>query len=276
LASFSRLSREALPAGCRIACCIEYNGQRYSGWQIQPHPNVVTVQAELERSLGAVAATDVRVHCAGRTDTGVHACGQIIHFDAPVARSVKAWTLGTNTHLPDDVRVLWAAAVPPGFHARFTAQRRRYRYIICNRRVRPALLRGQVTWQRRPLDASLMHIEAQCLLGERDFSSFQAASCQSPTAMRNVHFISVTRRGELVIIDIQANAFLHHMVRNIMGTLLKIGRSEMPVEWMAELLQGKDRTLAGMTAQPNGLYLVNVEYPEEHGLPESGWLPTIG
>jgi len=275
LASFSRLSREALPAGCRIACCIEYNGQRYSGWQIQPHPNVVTVQAELERSLGAVAATDVRVHCAGRTDTGVHACGQIIHFDAPVARSVKAWTLGTNTHLPDDVRVLWAAAVPPGFHARFTAQRRRYRYIICNRRVRPALLRGQVTWQRRPLDASLMHIEAQCLLGERDFSSFQAASCQSPTAMRNVHFISVTRRGELVIIDIQANAFLHHMVRNIAGSLMAVGTGHRESGWLARLLAKKDRSQAADTAAPDGLYLVEVGYPEEYTLPEVPMGPLL-
>ena len=261
--------------GSRVACCIEYDGRRYSGWQIQDHPNVITVQAELERSLGGVAAAPVRVHCAGRTDTGVHATGQIIHFETPVARSIKAWTLGTNTYLPDDVRVLWASAVPAEFHARFTAISRRYRYIIGNTRVRPALLRGQLTWQRKPLDASLMHTEAQCLLGERDFTSFRAAGCQSRSPMRNLQSIEVTRRGELVVIDIQANAFLHHMVRNIAGSLMAVGSGRQKPGWLAHILAVKDRNQAADTAAADGLYLVRVHYPPEFNLPNTPLGPIL-
>ena len=229
----------------------------------------MTVQAALESALSEVAASPVRVHCAGRTDTGVHASGQIIHFDAPVARNSKAWVLGTNTHLPRDVRVLWAVAVPEDFHARFSALSRRYRYIISNTRIAPALLHGQVTWQRAPLDAPLMHAEAQALLGERDFSSFRAASCQSLTAMRNVHSIEVSRRGDLVVIDIQANAFLHHMVRNIAGGLMQVGSGREGEGWIAKLMALKDRTQGADTAAPHGLYLVEVAYPVEYGFPKA-------
>jgi tRNA pseudouridine38-40 synthase len=260
---------DPLPVGSRIACCVEYNGGSYSGWQTQKNHSVVTVQSELERALAAVAATTApfRVHCAGRTDAGVHACGQLIHFDAPVSRSLKAWVLGTNTYLPDAVRVVWAKQVPADFHARFSALSRRYRYIIANTRVRPALLTGQVTWQRRPLDAAVMHEEAQCLLGEQDFSSFRAASCQANTAMRNIHSINVSRRGELVVIDVQANAFLHHMVRNIAGSLMAIGSGRQQAGWLGDLLAMKDRNEGADTAAPDGLYLVRVDYPEIFSLP---------
>jgi tRNA pseudouridine38-40 synthase len=236
---------------------------------------VLTVQTELERALGTIANTPVRVHCAGRTDTGVHASGQIVHFDAPVSRALKAWVLGTNTHLPNDIRVLWAADVVPDFHARFSAQSRRYRYVICNTTVRPAVLHGLVSWQARPLDAQLMHNEAQSLLGERDFSSFRAASCQSATAMRNVHFIEVIRRGQLVIIDIQANAFLHHMVRNIAGSLMAVGAGRQGKGWIGQLMEQRDRSLAADTASPQGLYLVKVEYPSSHDLPVSPLGPLL-
>jgi len=229
----------------------------------------------LERALSKVADCDLRVHCAGRTDTGVHACGQLIHFDAPLERNLKAWVLGTNTHLPESIRVLWAVVVPAEFHARFSALSRRYRYIISNTRVSPALLHGQVTWQRRPLDVELMHVEAQSLLGERDFSSFRAASCQSTTAMRNVQRITVSRRGPLVMIDIQANAFLHHMVRNIAGSLMAVGTGRQGRGWLADVLALRDRNKAADTASPHGLYLVRVEYPPEYALPEQPIGPLL-
>ena len=260
-------SASPLPAGSRIACAIEYNGQRYCGWQIQSHLNVLTVQAELERAFSNIATMPVRVHCAGRTDTGVHASSQVIHFDTPVERGLKAWVLGVNTHLPDDIRVLWARAVAPEFHARFSAQSRRYRYIICNTRVRPAIQYGLVSWQRRQLDALLMHSAAQSLLGERDFSSFRAASCQSVSPIRNVHFVEVSRRGQLVIIDIQANAFLHHMVRNIAGSLMAVGTGSKSEAWVDQLMAARDRTQAADTASPHGLYLVAVDYPPIYDLP---------
>ena len=274
--SFSHtFSPDPLLAGTRIACGIEYDGGSYSGWQTQKNHPVVTVQSELERALGCVAAEPVRVHCAGRTDTGVHACAQVVHFDIPVSRSLKAWVLGTNTYLPNDICVIWAEQVPADFHARFSALARRYRYIICNTRVRPALLGGQVSWQRRPLDASLMHKEAQCLVGEADFSSFRAASCQANTAMRNIHSIDVSRRGALVIIDIQANAFLHHMVRNIAGSLMAIGTGQKGKGWLGELLAMRDRNQAADTASPDGLYLVRVDYPEKFALPVTPLGPLL-
>ena len=226
------------------------------------------MQAELERALSNIANMPVRVHCAGRTDTGVHASSQVIHFDAPVKRSLKAWVLGVNTHLPDDIRVLWARAVAPEFHARFSAQSRRYRYIICNTRVRPAIQYGLVTWQRTQLDAPLMHNAAQSLLGERDFTSFRAASCQSLSPMRKVDFVEVSRRGQLVVIDIQANAFLHHMVRNIAGSLMAVGTRRKSEGWIGQLMEARDRNQAADTASPHGLYLVRVEYPAIYDLPQ--------
>jgi tRNA pseudouridine38-40 synthase len=272
---FPRMSADPLPAGSRIACRIEYNGSQYNGWQAQPHLNTHTVQQEVERALSAVAAAPVRVHCAGRTDTGVHGHAQIIHFDTPVARAPKAWVLGANASLARDVRVHWAVPVEQEFHARFSALSRRYRYVIANALVRPAMLGGQVSWYRYPLEEGLMHREAQALLGEQDFSAFRAAACQSATPMRNVQRVDVSRHGQLVVVDIKANAFLHHMVRNIVGSLLAVGSGRKGQGWIKQLLQQGDRTLAADTAPPDGLYLVDVEYPRQFGLPEIPPGPVI-
>lgn len=266
---FPRLSADPLPAGGRIACRVEYNGARFNGWQLQPHPGSRTVQEEVETALSQVANSPVRVHCAGRTDAGVHGHCQVIHFDSPAARSPKAWVLGANASLPEDVRVHWAVPVPDSFHARFSAVSRRYRYLIANTAVRPPMLSKQLTWHRYPLDAAVMHAEAQCLQGEHDFSAFRAAACQSSTPMRCLHHINVSRQGDLVVIDVQANAFLHHMVRNIAGTLITVGAGRQPAGWAAQLLQGRDRSLAADTAAPHGLYLVDVGYPAEYPLPVS-------
>ena len=270
-----RFSPDPLPPGSRVACRIEYNGSLFNGWQSQPHLNVTTVQQTLEAALACVANQPLRVHCAGRTDTGVHGVGQVIHFDDPVGRSCKNWVYGTNANLPPAVRVHWAVPVPGDFHARFAALSRRYRYVIANTPVRPALLAGQVTWQRRPLNAVRMHEAAQALLGEQDFSAFQAASCQSATPMRNVQRVAVERFGDLVAIDIQANAFLHHMVRNIAGSLMAVGDGRQSSGWISELLAGRDRTMAAETAPPDGLYLVAVAYPEQFKLPPAPTGPMI-
>ncbi|RLQ22881.1 tRNA pseudouridine(38-40) synthase TruA [Seongchinamella sediminis] len=269
------MSADPLPAGSRIACRVEYNGARYNGWQSQPHLDVITVQQEVEAALSTVANAPVRVHCAGRTDTGVHGHCQIVHFDAPVARAPKAWVLGSNASMAADVRLHWATAVADDFHARFSAVSRRYRYLIANTPVRPAMLGGQVSWYRYPLDAGLMHRSARSLLGEQDFSAFRAAACQSSTPMRNVEAVSVTRRGDLLVVDIQANAFLHHMVRNIVGSLLAVGSGRQPETWIAELLAGGDRALAADTAPPDGLYLVDVLYPARFGLPATPYGPLL-
>lgn len=233
------------------------------------------MQEELERALAVVADQKVRVHCAGRTDTGVHGFAQVVHFDAPVARSAKSWVLGTNANMPADIRVHWAVVVPDIFHARFSATARRYRYVIANTAVRPALLGGRVSWARRPLDEQLMQAEAGDLLGERDFSAFRAAACQSTTPMRNVHALEVSRRGDLVLIDIKANAFLHHMVRNIAGALMAVGDGRQDPGWIARLMAGRDRTAAADTAPPDGLYLVEVEYPARFELPAAPRAPWL-
>lgn len=263
-------SPELIPPGTRIACQIEYDGRQFNGWQSQPHLNVRTVQDILEQALQKVADHPLRVHCAGRTDTGVHGYGQVVHFDAPVQRSSKAWVMGTNASLPADVRVHWAVPVADDFHARFSALSRRYRYVIANTAVRPALLSGLVTWQRFTLDAQNMQSAGEHLLGERDFSAFRAAACQSATPMRNVQALQVSRSGDTVTVDIRANAFLHHMVRNIVGALLLVGSGRKPGEWIAQLMEEGDRTRAADTAPADGLYLVEVEYPGHFGLPAIG------
>ncbi len=255
------------PVGTRFAARIEYHGARFHGWQAQTHLPVDTVQETLEAALSEIAAAPVKTLCAGRTDTGVHGHGQIVHFDDPAGRSAKAWVMGGNSRLPSSVRVHWAQPVVPEFHARFSATNRSYRYVIANTPIRPAHLADLVTWVRKPLDAESMHEAAQALLGERDFSAFRAAACQSSTPWREVQQLSVSRSGDWVWIDITANAFLHHMVRNIAGSLMMIGHGQRPREWMAELLLEADRTLAADTAPGEGLYLVNVAYPAHFGLP---------
>lgn len=251
----------------RIALGIEYDGSRYFGWQRQHE--VDTVQAQLETVLSRIADEPIQVQCAGRTDAGVHATGQVVHFDCDKPRKMAAWTLGANANLPDDIAVRWAQPVSAEFHARFSATYRRYRYIICNRRLRPGILRTGVTLHHIPLDAALMHEAGQFLLGEQDFTSFRAAECQSKTPFRNVMKVAVDRYGDFVVVDIIANAFLHHMVRNIVGALLKVGEGEQSPSWIAQLLALKDRRQAPATAKSHGLYLVEVGYPEPFGLPEA-------
>ncbi|WP_144395202.1 tRNA pseudouridine(38-40) synthase TruA [Pleionea sediminis] len=249
-----------------VAVGVEYLGTSYSGWQRQSHSP--SVQAHVEAALSKVANHPIGVYCAGRTDSGVHALGQVIHFETDVSRPEKAWVLGGNAHLPDDISIIWARQMSDDFHARYSALSRRYRYVIANQKPRPAVLTGQVTWIRNPLDESLMHEAAQALVGEQDFSSFQASSCQSPTPFRNVFQVKVFRKGPYVIIDITANAFLHHMVRNIAGSLICVGRKEQSVSWIKELLEKKDRTQAAPTAKPDGLYFIQANYGNTVNIPK--------
>lgn len=262
-------------AGDRVAMALEYNGSAFFGWQSQRKLNLPTVQETLESALSQVAAAPITVVCAGRTDTGVHASYQVVHFDSPAVRPEKAWVFGGNTLLPEGVAVKWARPVTAEFHARFSATARRYRYIIHNHRTRSAHLCALTTFFPHALDADLMHREAQCLLGEQDFSSFRGAGCQSNTPRRNVHQVAVSRRGDFVIVDIQANAFLLHMVRNIVGTLLAVGSGRQQSGWTAQILAAKDRTRAAPTAPPQGLYLVDVHYPPEFGLPSIALGPAF-
>ena len=256
----------------RTALVVSYNGHAYHGWQYQGE-TIPSVQRELTRAVAAVADTDVTLYCAGRTDTGVHATKQVVHFDCPVSRPSKAWTMGCNAHLPDDISVDWAGPVADTFDARRTAFARQYHYLIFNRRVRSALMPEYLTREHRALDESRMHEAAQMLLGENDFSSFRAANCQSVSPMRFLSRIEVTRHDELVMIDVTANAFLHHMVRNIAGVLMDVGAGDRPVNWVGELLAARDRTQGGITAPPNGLFLVDVHYPNEAGIPPGPCLP---
>jgi tRNA pseudouridine38-40 synthase len=217
--------------------------------------------------LSAVADHPIELTAAGRTDAGVHALMQVAHFDSAAQRTPRAWMLGANTALPPEISVLWAVPVPVEFHARYSALSRTYVYRIANQACRPALLRDQVCWVRRPLDAQVMHSAAQALLGEHDFSSFRAAECQSATAMRRIEHIRVERRAAMLVITVRANAFLHHMVRNIAGALIAVGTGGRPAGWIAELLASRDRRLGGVTAPPQGLYLAHVEYPDRLGVP---------
>jgi tRNA pseudouridine38-40 synthase len=248
----------------RIALGVEYDGSQYHGWQAQP--GLHTVQQVIEHALTKVADQEISIVCAGRTDTGVHATNQVIHFDSDKERTLRAWIHGANSYLPKDVCVKWCREMPEDFHARYSALSRRYRYIIYNSPIRPALLRSSVTWQYRQLDHKLMHEAGQYLIGENDYTSFRSVECQSNTPMREVQQLEVSRVGDLLMIDITANAFLHHMVRNIAGVLMAVGTGKQPVEWVNEVLQAKDRRLGAETAPPYGLYLVAVTYPKEFGV----------
>jgi len=254
----------------RIALGIEYDGTDFHGWQrLSRGPSV---QAAVEAALSKVADEPVEVTCAGRTDAGVHASCQVVHFDTDAERSPRGWTLGASSNLPASVAVLWAKPVGDNFHARFSALARRYRYTILNRPVRAALTARHVAWERMPLDAEAMHVAAQTLVGENDFSAFRTIACQARTPMRCVHEISARREDDHVIVEIQANAFLHHMVRNIVGSLLPVGRGEEKTGWIAQLLAGRDRSVAGPTAAAQGLTFLRPYYPAEYGLPaELAW-----
>ena len=249
----------------RIALGIEYDGTDFLGWQRLTHGR--TVQAAIEAALSFVAAHPVEVTCAGRTDAGVHARCQVVHFDSASTRSERGWTLGANSRLPAGVAVLWAVPVADDFHARYGARARRYRYHILNRPVRPALDARYTTWERAPLDIDAMRAAAPALIGENDFTAFRTVACQAKSPSRNVREIAIARDGDDVTIEIEANAFLHHMVRNIVGSLLPIGRGEQPPEWLGTLLAGRDRAKAGPTAPASGLTFLGPRYPAQWKLP---------
>lgn len=250
----------------RIAACIEYCGANYCGWQLQH--GVDTVQARVEQALSRVADHRIRTIAAGRTDTGVHACAQIIHFDTHAVRAPHAWLRGVNTHLPRDITLLWTRETENTFHARFDASERAYRYVILNRASSPSYLHARVAWHFAPLDAARMHDAAQALLGAHDFSAFRAAGCQARSPRREVRELQVRRSGEWIWLDIRADGFLQHMVRNIAGTLLRIGEARAEIAWAGELLAQRDRTLAAAAAPPEGLYFLHAKYAAKFGLPQ--------
>ncbi len=249
----------------RIALGVEYDGSVFCGWQRQVQPE--TVQQHVETALSHVANEPVTVICAGRTDTGVHAIEQVIHMETTVQRDSRAWVLGGNTHLPPQISLMWAMSVAENFHARFSAIRRRYQYVILNRPVRPTYLHKRVTWAYLPMDELRMAEAAQLLVGEHDFSSYRAVACQASSPVRTIYQLDVTRRDGLIYIDIEANGFLHHMVRNIAGVLMKIGAGAQSPVWARQVLEYRNRRQGGVTARPDGLYLAQVTYPTIFNLP---------
>jgi tRNA pseudouridine38-40 synthase len=251
----------------RVALGVEYKGTDYHGFQNQPN-GVKTVQQALEKALSYVANETISLVCAGRTDAGVHATNQVIHFDTLAKRSEKAWVMGTRPQLPDSVSVRWAQDVTPQFHARFSALNRTYRYLISDAKTSSAHLFDQVTWFSRRLDVEKMKLGAAFLVGRHDFTSFRATQCQAKSPVREIRYLHIVRRGDLIILEVQANAFLHHMVRNIVGVLLSVGAGDKPPQWVESVLQARNRSVAGVTARPFGLYLVSVDYPEEFKLPQ--------
>jgi tRNA pseudouridine38-40 synthase len=249
----------------RVAVGVEYDGSAFAGWQFQRHAR--SVQGELEQALSHVADHPVALIAAGRTDAGVHALEMVAHFDTSATRPLHAWVFGANARASHELSVHWAHAVPDTFDARRSARARRYVYRILDRRPRPALERQRVCWVRRELDVAAMNAAARTLIGHQDFSAFRAAECQSPTPLRDLTDAVVERNGPYVDVRVRANAFLHHMVRNIAGSLILVGRGERPVDWLATVLRSRDRTQAGPTAPPQGLYFAGAEYPDEFGLP---------
>jgi len=261
----------------RLALGIAYDGRPWQGWQKQP--NGQTVQDTLEHALAAFATVPVHTICAGRTDTAVHALGQVVHFDCEIARSEESWVRGVNAHLPESISVQWAQVVGDDFHARFSATARAYTYVLLNSRVRQPLWAGRAGWVFQPLDVLAMTQAAQALVGEHDFSSFRSSQCQAKSPIRTISELNLVQRGNLIIVSLRGNAFLHHMVRNIMGALVQIGQGRESIEYMASLLELKDRTQGAPTFAPDGLYLTEVTYPRGiiaqrqgfgFGLPELG------
>ncbi|ARU89110.1 tRNA pseudouridine(38-40) synthase TruA [Pseudomonas sp. M30-35] len=252
----------------KIALGVEYKGSRYRGFQRQK-AGVPSVQESLEKAISKVAGgASVTLSCAGRTDASVHASAQVVHFTTTVERSMHAWVMGANRNLPGDISVAWAKSMPEHFDARFCAQARRYRYVIYNDQIRPAHMAEEVTWNHRPLDIERMRAAAEYFVGTHDFSAFRARQCQAKSPVKTVHHLQLLEQGRFMVLDIRANAFLHHMVRNIAGVLMTIGAGERPVEWAKEVLDTGVRRTGGVTAAPYGLYLVQVDYPAEFGLPQ--------
>jgi tRNA pseudouridine38-40 synthase len=249
----------------RIALALEYDGSRFLGWQTQPGGG--TVQDTLEAALAMIAGERIQLTCAGRTDRGVHALEQVAHFDVAAQRPESAWVRGVNALLPESVAVQWAREVPAEFHARYAGRARTYRYVLINRAVRPALAARHAGWFHLPLDASAMRAAAQRLIGEHDFSAFRSADCQAKTPVRTLHQLAIESRGERIDFVLRANAFLHHMVRNIVGTLVYVGKGRHPPDWAGEVLESRDRARAAPTFAAEGLYLERVEYEAQWGLP---------
>ena len=250
----------------RYAAAVEYEGTRYSGWQRQPFLTQ-TVQEQVEQALSKIADHSVEVVCAGRTDAGVHALQQVIHFDSDATRKTYAWLAGSNRHLPTDIRLQWVCPVNPEFHARYSAKRRRYRYLIRTRHQPSALWASRCYWYRQPLNIDAMREGAQYLVGEHDFSAFRAAECQAKTPNRFIESIAINKEPGWLWIDVCGNAFLHHMIRNIVGTLLPVGLGKHDPVWIDEVLSGRDRSKAGITAPAHGLYFIDAQYDDEFNLP---------
>ena len=250
----------------RHVACVEYDGANFSGWQAQKH-NVRTVQQQVEKALSKVADHDIEIITAGRTDTGVHATHQVIHFDSDAERDTFAWCRGANRFMDQDVRVLWVRPVSSEFHARFSALSRSYRFIIYNNPIQSAIFRSASSHEYRSLDPMRMSEAGRSLLGQHDFSSFRAAGCQAHSPIRTVSEFYLDSCADWIWFDIKANAFLQHMVRNIAGSLIEVGCGKREIGWIKDLLRKKDRTLAGITAPPHGLYLTGVEYPKEFDIP---------
>jgi tRNA pseudouridine38-40 synthase len=251
----------------KIAIGLDFNGTHYRGWQTQ-QPSIASIQSTVEAALSKVANHPVLLHAAGRTDAGVHASGMVAHFETTAQRDNRSWLLGTNTNLPQDIAIRWVQPMPDEFHARFKAVARRYRYVIYNHPVRSSLLAGMVTWQHHALDLARMQAAARHLVGTHNFQSYRAVGCQSRNPVRHVHFLTLTQKGPLIVLDVQADGFLHHMVRNIVGVLMAIGQGKAEPAWAKEILDAEDRTLGGVTAPPDGLYFVDVHYPEPFVLPK--------
>jgi tRNA pseudouridine38-40 synthase len=259
----------------RIAIGVAYDGRPFEGWQSQPARN--TIQDRLEAALAEIAGAPTRATAAGRTDARVHATGQVVHFDTEAERAESAWVRGTNSHLPDAIAVQWACEVDGEFHARYSATGRTYAYILHNHPVRPAVFAGKVGWFHLRLDVDRMRAAAQRLLGEHDFSAFRSAECQAKTPVRMLERATVEQCGEYLVFEFTANAFLHHMVRNLVGSLVYVGKGAYPPEWLAEVLAGRDRSRAAPTFSPDGLYLTSVRYPERWKLPPfAPMLPFLG
>ncbi|HEY6096012.1 MAG TPA: tRNA pseudouridine(38-40) synthase TruA [Gallionellaceae bacterium] len=251
----------------RIALGLEYDGSSYRGWQSQPDGQ--TVQDALQLALSQIAGEAVSVLAAGRTDAGVHALEQVVHFDTRAERPLSAWVRGVNALLPASVSVLWALEVPEEFHARFSAQARSYRYVLLNRPVRSAIRQGKVGWFHAPLDLDAMRAGAQHLLGKHDFSAFRAAECQAKSPIKHLQRLDIRRHGELILFELKADAFLHHMVRNIVGCLVYVGKGKHPPAWMLQVLEGRERSQAAPTFAPDGLYLQHITYDPKWGLPQA-------
>ena len=261
----------------KIAAGVEYRGTSFAGWQRQHH--APSVQEHVEQALSIVADHKVTTVCAGRTDTGVHAVQQVIHFETSATRSDHSWVLGCNANMQADVCLRWARPVDGSFHARFSALSRTYRYVILNRKYRSGITHGLVAWEHRPLDTGLMSRAAVDLVGTHDFTSYRAVACQANNPVREIRRLDVTREDQYVFIEIEADGFLHHMVRNIAGVLIAIGKMDRDLSWASEILHARDRNKGGVTAPPGGLYLLDVEYPEKFGIPNPAYegriLPTI-